>query len=146
VVETWVATQNFEVTAGDVELIDNWIENVGARWQASARTVFGARLCVAELAANVLEHAIATSSPDRITVTLRHCADGIAIEFVDSRTPFDPTRDIANDAAATLDCAEPGGRGLRLLHAYAQDLAYRHDGTFNRVTFTIGPDAGVHSS
>src|SRR5215469_12738979 len=76
-VETPAETRDFAVTARDLGLIDDWIEGVGARWQADARTVFAARLCVAELAANVLEHAAATSAPDRITVTLRHCGDAI---------------------------------------------------------------------
>src|SRR5262249_38496059 len=109
----------------------------GTRWQVSERIIFGTRLCVAELAANALEHGVATSGRDQITVTLRRSTDGIGVEFVDSRRPFDPTRPVAAETATSLDSLEPGGRGLRLLHAYAADLAYHNDGTCNRVTFKV---------
>ncbi|HUI97152.1 MAG TPA: ATP-binding protein [Xanthobacteraceae bacterium] len=137
-VETPAETQSFAVTARDLGLIDDWIEAVGARWQADARTVFAARVCVAELAANVLEHAAATAAPDRITVTLRQCGAAIGVDFVDARTPFDPSRPLTAAAATTVDGLPAGGRGLRLLHAYAADLAWRHDGGCNRVTFRVG--------
>jgi len=137
-VETPAETQTFAVTARDLRLIDDWIEAVGARWQANERAVFAARLCVAELASNVLEHAAATAAPDRITVTLRRCGDAIGVAFVDSRTPFDPTRPLPAATAESIAGLTPGGRGLRLLHAYAADLAWRHDGTCNRVTFNVG--------
>jgi len=132
-----VETQSFAVTASELGRIDDWIESVGARWKASERTVFGARLCVAELAANVLEHGVADAGPDRITLTLRRCPDGIEIEFVDQRRPFDPTRRVAAAPATSVDALEPGGRGLRLLHAYADALAYRRDGGCNHVTFKV---------
>jgi anti-sigma regulatory factor (Ser/Thr protein kinase) len=136
-VETPAETQTFAVTARDLGLIDDWIEAVGARWQANERAVFAARLCVAELASNVLEHAAPTAAPDRITVTLSRCGAGLAVAFADSRTPFDPTRPLPAATAQNIAGVTPGGRGLRLLHAYAADLAWRHDGTCNQVTFKI---------
>lgn len=132
-----VETRTFDVTVRDLGLIDDWIERVGTRWHASERIVFGARLCVAELAANVFEHGVATSGRDQITVTLRHCTKGMGVEFVDSRTPFDPTRHVAAETATSVASLEVGGRGLRLLHAYAAELAYRNDGACNRVTFKV---------
>jgi len=141
-VDAGAETRTFGISAGEIGALDCWIEAVGARWGASARTVVGARLCVAELAANVLEHGVAKADagPDRITVTLGRCADGIKIEFVDTRGPFDPTRAVAAAPAASLESADPRGRGLRLLQAYARDLAYSRDGARNRVTFRIASD------
>jgi serine/threonine-protein kinase RsbW len=136
-VDAEAETRTFGVTASEIGEIDRWIEQIGTQWGQSERTVFGARLCIAELAANVLEHGIAKVADDRIAITLRRCSVGIAIEFVDSRKPFDPTHAAAARPAETLDEAEPGGRGLRLLRAYADDLSYRNDGTFNRVTMKV---------
>jgi anti-sigma regulatory factor (Ser/Thr protein kinase) len=138
-------TRTFGISSGEIGALDCWIEAVGVRWGASARSVFGARLCVAELAANVLEHGIAKADggPDHITVTLDRCDDEIKIEFVDTRGPFDPTRQVAAAPAANLESVDPRGRGLRLLQAYARDLSYSRDGTRNRVTFRIVSDASV---
>jgi anti-sigma regulatory factor (Ser/Thr protein kinase) len=130
-------TRTFGTQRGDPRKIDAWIEAVGREWGESEETMFGARLCVAELAANVIEHGIAKHADDHIIVTLERRSDGIGIEFLDSRSPFDPTRKTTAARSDSLDCALVGGRGLMLLHAYSKELAYRHDGTYNHVTLRI---------
>ena len=132
-----VATRTFGVSSLEVGAIDNWVEQVATQWGENERTVFRTRLCVAELAANVIEHGCARPGDDHIVVTLRHLGDGIGVEFLDSCAPFDPTREIAATKAASIEAMDPGGRGLLLVRAYAQDLAYRNDGTRNRVTLKI---------
>jgi anti-sigma regulatory factor (Ser/Thr protein kinase) len=109
---------------------------VGAKWRSNTHAVLGARLCVAELAANVFEHAAPRPS-DEIIVTLRSRDDGFEIEFLDSCAPFDPTRRRVTAQPTSIESASPNGRGLLLVRAYASDLSYRHDGTYNRVTMTI---------
>jgi anti-sigma regulatory factor (Ser/Thr protein kinase) len=135
-----VENRTFGVSPGEIAEIDRWVEAVGAQWGASKRSVFGTRLCIAELAANVLDHGVASSADDRIAITLRRLSDGIAIEFIDSREPFDPTRTAVAASAATIDSVEESGRGLLLLQAYANDLSYHHDGTYNRVTLKVASD------
>jgi len=127
--------RTFGINASEVTAIDEWIEQIAARWSANERTAFNARLCVAELAANVLEHGRASSDEsDHIVVTLRQAGDGIEIEFLDSLGPFDPT---AKAAETKSPPSEPGGLGLVLIHAYAEELNYSNDGTYNRVRFKI---------
>jgi hypothetical protein len=53
IVNAAVETRTFGVSSEEVGAIDNWVEQVGLRWGESERTVFRARLCIAELAANV---------------------------------------------------------------------------------------------
>jgi serine/threonine-protein kinase RsbW len=131
-----VATRTFGVSSHDVVAIDGWVEQVATQWGESERTVFRTRLCVAELAGNVLEHG-APSGHDHIAVTLRHLGDGIGVEFIDCCTPFDPTGEIESGHEISIETLRPGGRGLRLLRAYARDLSYCHDGGRNRVTLKI---------
>jgi anti-sigma regulatory factor (Ser/Thr protein kinase) len=130
-------TRTFGISASEIGAIDCWVEAVGGRWGTSQRTVFAARLCIAELAANVFEHGAAKVDPDQITVTLSRCGDGIRIEFVDTRGPFDPTSDVAAKPTADLDAVAPRGHGLGLLHAYADELSYRHNGMSNIVSMKI---------
>jgi anti-sigma regulatory factor (Ser/Thr protein kinase) len=126
-------TRTFGIGTQDVTAIDSWIEQVAARWSANERSVFRARLCVAELAANVLEHGN-PSPDDRIVVTLCNVGDGVEIEFLDTLKPFDPTKDVAS---VKPQPSEAGGLGLRLVHAYAGELSYSNDGTYNRVKLKI---------
>src|SRR5262245_53871224 len=132
-----VETRMFGVSRDDVAAIDDWLEQIGARWAISERTMFGARLCIAELAANTLEHGVAISDDDHFIVTVRRRAFGIELEFLDSRAPFDPTTRPAKLREETLESAAAGGRGLLLIHSYADTLTYSHDGTYNRIKMTI---------
>jgi serine/threonine-protein kinase RsbW len=136
-VDAPVETRTFGISSDDIGLIDRWVDTVGNQWGESERTVFRARLCIAELAANVLEHGIAKLDKDYITITLRRSGDGIGIEFADSRQPFDPTCHPMAQSTPDIHSVHPGGLGLRLLHAYAEGLSYCNDGTYNRVTLKI---------
>jgi anti-sigma regulatory factor (Ser/Thr protein kinase) len=133
VVSDDVQERAFAVTVEAVTAIDCWIENVAAQWSLGERAAFVIRLCVAELAANVLEHGVPRSREDQIVIKLDRLRDGIDVEFSDSREHFDPTvaRPPMNDAA------NGGGRGLLLLQSYARDLTYMADGRYNRTRFKV---------
>jgi anti-sigma regulatory factor (Ser/Thr protein kinase) len=132
-----VETRLFGVGRNDVAAIDDWLEQIGARWGVNERTIFGARLCIAELAANTFEHSVAISSEDHAMVTARRHPLGIELEFLDTRVPFDPTVKPARLRHETLDSADARGRGLTLIYSYADKLTYSHDGTCNRIGLTI---------
>lgn len=134
---TVTQTQSFALTRRGAGAIDEWIEAVGRHWGYDERSIFAARLCVAELAGNTLEHGVATTGDDRMTVTLNRHNDSIGIELIDSRAPFDPSSVAPTAAPGSIEDAAIGGRGLKLVRAYAESLAYRHDGTHNRVMLTI---------
>jgi serine/threonine-protein kinase RsbW len=132
-----VETRTFGVSSGDLAAIDTWVAQVAHQWGESERTVFRTRLCIAELAANVLEHGSARSGDAYIAVTLSRLGDGIGVEFRDSGRPFDPTTAIAATQAFSIESAPAGGRGLMLVRAYAGDIVYCNDGACNRVTLKI---------
>jgi anti-sigma regulatory factor (Ser/Thr protein kinase) len=131
---TDAATQEFGVGPEWVTAIDNWIEKVATGWQESEQTVFRARVCVSELAANDLEHGGPEASNGHIVVTLRHVGDGIEVIFMDSLRPFDPT---ANRTATKFPPSEIGGFGLLLIRAFADEFSYSNDGTHNLVKLKI---------
>lgn len=127
--------RTFGISASEVTAIDAWIEEIASRWGTNERVAFNTRLCVAELAANVLEHGQASSDEgDHIVVTLRQAADGLEIEFLDSLGPFDPT--VPTTGPKPLP-SETGGLGLMLIQSFAKELSYANDGTYNRVRFKI---------
>jgi anti-sigma regulatory factor (Ser/Thr protein kinase) len=128
-----VQRRTFTVTVDGVTAIDSWVEQIANQWGLSEKAAFGARLCLAELAANVLEHGIARSQDDHIVITMDRVRDGIEVEFVDSRERFDPTAPRSVVEAP----ANGGGRGLALLRAYAHDLTYVADPDYNRTKFKI---------
>jgi anti-sigma regulatory factor (Ser/Thr protein kinase) len=127
--------RTFGVSVSDVTAIDSWVEDVTRRLGVSDQTAFRARVCIAELATNVLEHGICKAESDHIVISIDSVDDGIKIEFLDTRRPFDPTTE--TPVPPSGDPANGGGRGLLLLHAFAGKMNYADDGTYNRLKFEI---------
>jgi anti-sigma regulatory factor (Ser/Thr protein kinase) len=133
-------TRSFVPTATTMSEPDDWIERMAAAWSVGADVVFRARVCVAEVAANLLEHGRVRPEGDEMTVTLR--PDGAALDIVvnDTGRAFDPTA--RSERTATLEGL--GGRGLRLLHAYATVMSYRRDRGHNILRIRVAP--GQHGT
>ena len=134
------ATRSFIVTPAGIAAIDRWMEDVGAKWRGKWRelaedVLFRARVCVAEIAANVLEHGYVHPGRDEITVALHRVGPAIEIEISDTGRKFDPSQPLPS-------LREPdavGGRGLRLVHAYASAMSYRREGERNLLVLRVGP-------
>jgi anti-sigma regulatory factor (Ser/Thr protein kinase) len=128
-----VQIRTFQINISDVGAIDRWVKGVADEWLVNERAVYLARLCIGELASNILEHSKPQEDRDHIVITIRRLADGVGVEFLDSRGAFDPT----TEPSAKADFSNAGGRGLMLLQTYAEGLSYTNDGAYNRVSFNI---------
>ena len=126
----------FPATPDGVVAIDSWIESVGERWGVDDRTLFRARVCVSELAANIVEHGGVRPEGGDIALELRNMNPGLEIEISDPGVAFDP---VGARHPTEPDDKEPGGRGLRLVRAYARSFSYRRDQDHNIVTLQLVP-------
>jgi serine/threonine-protein kinase RsbW len=131
------ATRTFRLTPEEISAADTWIEEVAARWGVAERASFGARLIVAEIAANVMEHGSGSIRPREVEIALRPRGDGLDVEIVDSGEPFDPTTAPERPLPTSIETAEIGGLGLRLVRAYGADISYRRDGAHNRLRLHV---------
>jgi len=134
--DTATEPKTFAADPGEVARLDDWIGAVAQGWGVGEKTIFAARLCVAELFANVLEHG-AAKLDDRVTVILLRRPDGLGVAFADTSAPFDPTAAVAPEQAQSIEAVTVAGRGLMLVHNYARDLAYHHDSAGNHLTFWV---------
>ena len=115
--------------------MDGWIESVGERWGIDPRTLFRARVCVSELSANIVEHGGVVPGAGEIAIKLHHVKPELEIEISDPGRAFDPF----DPARIEPVPHEIGGRGLRLVRAYAQALSYRRHQDRNIVTLQLAP-------
>jgi serine/threonine-protein kinase RsbW len=113
-------------------MLDDWIEDVTAGW--SPLGVMKARVCAAELAANLLEHGSEPERPARLTLRLSPRPDGVLLEMTDDGRAFDPTAPLSEPVTDDLTTATLGGRGLRAVQAMALALDYQREGGLNRLT------------
>jgi anti-sigma regulatory factor (Ser/Thr protein kinase) len=133
------ATRSFTATQVQMSEIDDWIERLGSKWHVAEDVVFRARVCVAEIAANVMEHGRAQADWDDIDITLRAAGPALDIDISDTGRAFDPTGQLDTDAATARKAATLGGHGLRLLRSYATNMTYRREGGRNLLSLRVAP-------
>jgi anti-sigma regulatory factor (Ser/Thr protein kinase) len=129
------ATCSINATPDGICALDGWIERIGASWRLPGDVVFRARVCVAEVAANLMEHGCSNPGGEPMSVVMRADACTLSLELRDSGRAFDPTAPTDTSASA----AGMGGRGLRLLHAYAAAMRYRREVGRNILTLRVTP-------
>ena len=134
--------RRFPATPDAVREMDRWIEHVGERWGVDQRTLFRARVCVSELANNILEHGRVTQDRDSMMLALRHTPPGVEIQLSDTGAAFDPV------AAPILEPGhdDVGRRGLRIVRSYARALSYRRDLDRNVVIIHVAQGSADASS
>src|SRR5262249_7713234 len=123
--------RRFGITSEAVADMDRWVERTCRHWGVDNQLLFRARLCVAELATNVLEHGQVPAGSGAIDLALRHVPPGIEIELSDPGIPFDPT---TWTWAVEPSLDQFGGRGLRLVRSFARSINYRRDRNRNFLT------------
>jgi anti-sigma regulatory factor (Ser/Thr protein kinase) len=129
-------TRTFRVTPAEISAADAWIEEIGRQLGVADQTAFRARVCIAEVAANVLEHGGGTGATE-ITITLRASDAGLDIEIKDTGRPFDITAAPTRALPQSIESANIGGLGLHLIRSYASNITYRREGACNHLTLRV---------
>ena len=120
----------------EIPLLDDWIASVMTDWGAAPRMAFAVRLCIAEIVTNAIEHGAAGDGGD-MTVTLLPVDSGVNVEICDSGRPFDPTQVADAPIPLSIETAQVGGWGMKLVRAFADQIVYRREGECNRLSLRI---------
>lgn len=102
-----------------------WLQELAGRqaWPAPVRHAL--ILCADEALTNVAMHARSPDGgPARIWLRCGKTGGGVALCMTDDGAPFDPTRQPLPELATSLDAAQPGGHGLRLMRHYLRSMHY----------------------
>ena len=99
-------------------------------------------ICLNEALANVLSHggADALTAPITLKLALVMAAhEGKAcMTLIAGGVPFDPATHVTRAMPTTLETAEPGGLGVLLMRANADEIHYRRIGQLNCTDFRFG--------
>lgn len=107
----------------------DWLQALGERQGWPAKALFALTLCADEALANIASHARAplAGRPVRLWLACGPTPHGLALRIEDDGVAFDPTAQASPDLAASLDEAQIGGHGLRLMRHYLRQLLYHRD-------------------
>jgi serine/threonine-protein kinase RsbW len=117
----------------DISGATAWVGEQMAEARLGDDVRYNIEVCVEEALANLVEHARPAEGAKDIAICVTNDGDGATIVITDRCIPFDSTRappPPPSDAGGML----AGGRGLRLMHAFASELAYRTRDGRNELT------------
>ena len=123
------ATLRLRAELAALPALSQWVDAQVAG--LDAHQAYALRLCVEELAGNVLLHGAAG--------TLQVIVDGPPLSLVveDDGPAFDPSAVTSPSLPTSLDEARPGGLGLLLARRYSRTMAYARAGGWNRLELTF---------
>jgi len=124
-----------------------WLESVAEQQHWHPRTAFKLCLCLDETLTNVVLYGFsndngAAGAPAAIDLAILADDASVALDIVDNGVAFDPTQPTPKDLAKSLDEADIGGHGLRLIRHYLNDIQYRREQGRNHLRLITTFDSG----
>ena len=115
-----------------------WIEQVGERDAWPPKALFALTLCADEALINTVSYAQPQNGQVlHIALALGRTDYGFALCITENGVAFDPTQQQSGELALSLDDAELGGHGLRLIRHYLHAFEYRRIGDFNQMLLGV---------
>ena len=127
----WTApAQRFEPMPGPESISGAlaWLQALGEHQAWPPKTLFALTLCADEALANIVPQ---PNQPLHLWLACGPTAHGLALRIEDNGVAFDPTAQASPDLAASLDEAQVGGHGLRLMRHYLHQMLYRREALRN---------------
>lgn len=121
-----------------------WLEQLAEQQRWPPRLGFQLGLCLDEALTNVVLYGF----PDRaqgggqgqLRVVLSRRGPDVLVDVIDNGVAFDPTQQDTPPLAASLDDADVGGHGLRIMRHYLRDIQYRREGGHNHLRMIAALD------
>jgi serine/threonine-protein kinase RsbW len=115
-----------------------FVEEAAAGLGAGSRVALRAVFVVEELFANTVMHGFGSDHASQVTVRLAKEGDTLAVRYTDAAPPFDtsapPPDTRAGRSSDDSISLRVGGRGLAALHALADAVRYRREGSASSAT------------
>ena len=110
-----------------------WLEGLAQRDGWPARTLFALTLCADEALTNLISYASAPAggAPLQLRLECTRSCSGVRLSIEDNGAVFDPTAQASPALAASLEEAQVGGHGLRLMRHYLRALHYQRQNDCN---------------
>jgi serine/threonine-protein kinase RsbW len=115
-----------------------WLEEMAEREQWPFKVRFALELSLDEALTNIVSYAFtegaAHGDVPEMVVSFRRDGAHLVIEIADNGRPYDPTLNALPPVAQSLDDAQIGGQGVRLMRHYMKHITYRHHAGRNHLT------------
>ena len=114
--------------------LSEWVQSLAARYCIDDQLQFAIHLCLEEVVSNIIRHGYAPNTAEPVTIEFSRPREGkLVFTIEDFAPPFNPL--LAPEMPLVDTTGEPsiGGRGIRLLRAFAHTLEYERTPAGNRL-------------
>lgn len=138
-------TDTLPITADVEEIpkVSEWLETLAERDDLPMNVLFGLQLSVEEALANVIDHGFPDHS-HRAVIRLEYQKlddRRFLVRIIDNGVAFDPTAVVSPDMAESVEDAEIGGHGVRLMRHFLEAISYERKGDENHLLLVASAKA-----
>lgn len=127
----------------EVETALEWLRELARLHHWPQRTSFGLVLSADEALTNIVTHSAEANHVNGAVVRLACSQSALEITLCieDEGLPFDPTLSVLRPTASSVEDAEVGGHGLRLMRHYLKAVHYSRENDRNVLTLIASLEA-----
>jgi len=125
--------------------LNHWIERLAAEFRLPAALVHRVDLCLTELVTNVISYGYPDGRVGAVKIQFWRQSEQVVLRIDDDGIPFDPTSYESPGLPAALSEAPDGGRGIRLVRHFSDELHHSAGATGNQLTLVLrATGTGTH--
>jgi anti-sigma regulatory factor (Ser/Thr protein kinase) len=114
-----------------------WTADLAERGSLAQTLAHRIDLCLTEIVTNVVDYGYADGREGAVAVYFWGESDRVVFRIEDEGVPFDPTAFVPPELPHSLTEATIGGRGIRLVRHYANEVHYRRNAQTNQLTLVF---------
>jgi serine/threonine-protein kinase RsbW len=121
-------------TLSETSPLSEWVQSLAARYCVDDDLQFAIHLCLEEAVSNIIRHGYAPDTAEPVTIEFSRPHEGqLVFTIEDFAPPFNPL--LAPEMPLVDTSGEPaiGGRGIRLLQAFAHTIEHERTAVGNRL-------------
>jgi anti-sigma regulatory factor (Ser/Thr protein kinase) len=117
--------------------LGHWVAQLAAEHLLSPSLVHHIDLCLTELVSNVIHYGYPDGKPGTVRIRFWREPERIVIRIEDDGIAFDPTAYVPAGLPTSLTEADTGGRGIRLVRHFADELHHLGSAAGNQLTLVF---------
>jgi serine/threonine-protein kinase RsbW len=133
----WCSQLVIQARTEQLRELEHWVAQLGVEHVLSPALLHHIDLCLAELVSNVIRYGYPDGKPGTVRIRCWREPERIMIRIEDDGAPFDPTAYVPAALPTLLAEADSGGRGIRLVRHFADELHHLRSAAGNQLTLVF---------
>jgi serine/threonine-protein kinase RsbW len=117
--------------------LERWVTMLAADYRLPPALVHRIDLCLSEVMTNLIGYGYPDGGVGTVSIRFWRLPKQIVVRIDDDGVPFDPTSYVPSGLPGSLEDATLGGRGIRLMRHFADELHHLRQGSANQLTLVF---------